>query len=104
LSAPDPRTRMHALWTLDGIDRIEPDTALRALTDQSRDVRVAAIRISERWLGETKSSLADAISKHVDDTDWAVRRQLAASLGSLPKGARETALTHMLERHADDPV
>ena len=25
-SAPDPRTRLHALWTLDGLDSVEPAT------------------------------------------------------------------------------
>src|SRR5881397_1863976 len=50
-SAQDWRTRLHALWTLDGIDAIEPATVTRALEDRSRDVRAAAIRLSERWLG-----------------------------------------------------
>jgi mono/diheme cytochrome c family protein len=104
LSAPDPRTRMHALWTLDGVDRIEPDTVLRALTDQSRDVRVAAVRISERWLSGASSSIADAVAQHADDPDWAVRRQAAASLGFLPKGAREGTLARVVERHGDDPI
>ena len=39
-SAKDPRTRLHALWTLDGIDAIEPATVTKALDDPSRDVRV----------------------------------------------------------------
>ncbi len=51
-SAPDPRTRLHALWALNGIDAVRPGTAMRALADQSRDVRAAAVRISERWLGD----------------------------------------------------
>ena len=51
-SAPDWRTRLHALWTLDGIDAIEPSTVAKALDDQSRDVRVSALQLSERWLGQ----------------------------------------------------
>ena len=39
-----------------------------------------------------------------DDPDWAVRRQLAASLGALPAASRETAIAALLERHGDDPV
>jgi hypothetical protein len=42
--ATDWRTRLHALWTLDGLDAIEPATITRALADGSRDVRVSAPR------------------------------------------------------------
>ena len=55
-SAPDWRTRLHALWTLDGIDGVEPATVSSALDDPSRDVRVAAMRIAERWLGDPSAS------------------------------------------------
>ena len=48
----DWRTRLHALWTLDGIDAIQPATVTKALEDPYRDVRVSAIRLAERWLGE----------------------------------------------------
>ena len=38
------------------------------------------------------------------DPDWAVRRQLTASLGELPRDVREPALARMLERHGNDPI
>ena len=51
-SAPDRRTKLHALWTLDGVDAITPAVVTKALADPSSDVRAAAIRISERWLAD----------------------------------------------------
>ena len=42
--------------------------------------------------------------KRLDDADWQVRQQLAASLGALPQDAREAALVSLLDRYADDPV
>jgi mono/diheme cytochrome c family protein/glucose/arabinose dehydrogenase len=102
--AKAPRTRIHALWTLDGMNGIDPETVRRALQDASRDVRVSAIRISERWLREPNHPLHAAVLKLTPETDWAVRAQLAASLGELPAGARESALAGVLERHAGDPV
>jgi hypothetical protein len=101
--APDPRTRLHALWILDGIDAIQPPTVMKALEDSARDVRVSAIRVAERWLGEPGPMQA-AVLKRMDDTDWAVHQQLAASLGTFPPGARETAAVALLERYANDPV
>jgi mono/diheme cytochrome c family protein len=103
-SAPDWRTRVHALWTLDGIDRIEPAVVTAALSDTARDVRVAAIRISERWLSEATHPVHAAVIAKVSDPDWSVRQQLAASMGTLPPGVREGAMVSLLERAASDPV
>jgi glucose/arabinose dehydrogenase len=104
ISAKDWRTRLHALWTLDGLDAIDVATVQNALEDSSRDVRVSAVRIAERWLGDAEHPIQAAVLKRLDDSDWQVRQQLAASLGVLPQEAREAALVSLLERYADDPV
>ncbi len=103
-TAAQPRTRLHALWTLDGIDAIEPATVMAALGDASRDVRTSALRLSERWLREPQHPIHAAVFKLLSDDDWAVRRQLAASLGELPKGVKENAIARYLESHGGDPV
>lgn len=103
-AAKDWRTRLQALWTLDGLDAIDVPTLEKALADDSRDVRVAAVRISERWLAEPGHPIVAAVTKRLEDPDWQVRQQLAASLGALPQDARETALVSLLDRYADDPV
>jgi mono/diheme cytochrome c family protein/glucose/arabinose dehydrogenase/HEAT repeat protein len=102
--APDWRTRLHAMWTLDGIDAIEPALVTKALEDSSRDVRASAVRIAERWLTDAKHPIQAAVLKKIDDKDWAVRRQLAATLGVLPDTAKIPALVSVLERHGDDPI
>jgi mono/diheme cytochrome c family protein/glucose/arabinose dehydrogenase len=101
--AKDWRTRLRALWTLDGIDAIQPEMVVRALDDPSREVRVSAIRLAERWLGRPGPIVA-AVLKRVDDPDLAVRRQLAASLGTMRPPERDGAVISLLERHADDPI
>ena len=103
-SAPDPRTRLHALWTLDGMDRLTPALVTGALADSSRDVRTSALRLSERWLAEGDPSMRKAVLAHVTDPDWAVRRQLAATIGALKGDDRESAVASMLERNGDDPI
>jgi mono/diheme cytochrome c family protein len=103
-SASDVRTRLKALWTLDGLDAIEPATVMAALIHSSRDVRVSALRLAERWLSDPNHPMQAAVLKRLDDGDWAVRRQLAATLGELPQGSKEAALATLLERQADDPV
>jgi mono/diheme cytochrome c family protein len=103
--ASDWRTRVHALWTLDGLDGIEPAMVIRALADPSRDVRVSALQIADRWVVQGNQTVQDAVLKLTEDTDWAVRRQLAATLGSFPQGSpAEAAIVTMLERFGDDPL
>jgi mono/diheme cytochrome c family protein/glucose/arabinose dehydrogenase len=102
--ATDPRTRLHALWTLDGMDAIGPMTVTRALGDPSADVRAAAVRMAERWLGDGDAPMRAAVLTRLDDSSWTVRRHLAASLGVLPSGLREAALVAVLDRWGTDPV
>ena len=64
-----------------------PTLIINALDDKARDVRVAALRIAERWLGDANHPVQKAVIARLEDTDWAVRRQLAATLGALPPGA-----------------
>jgi len=103
-TAQDPRTRLHALWSLDGIDAIEPAVVEKALEDTSRDVRASAIRIAERWLGEANHQIQGAVAKRLDDPDWAVRYQLAASVGAMAPRRRDRAAVTLLERYGGDPV
>ncbi|HZB25076.1 MAG TPA: PVC-type heme-binding CxxCH protein [Vicinamibacterales bacterium] len=95
--------RLHALWTLEGLDALTPAVVEAALADPAREVRMSAVRLSERWLREPKHPLHPAVQKLMSDADWNVRQQVAASLGELAEG-REAALAAVLEGHANDPV
>ncbi len=103
-TAPLPLTKLHALWTLDGVDALEPSTVIRALSDPSRDVRTSALRLAERWLATGDATMTAAVLRLLDDQDWNVRRQLAATLGEMRQSDRDAAVATLLERHADDPV
>ena len=102
--AADPRVRQQALWTLDGLDAIEPALVAEALTDRARDVRVAAVRIAERWMNEPDHPILETVLGALEDGDWRVRRQLAASIGSLPPRRRAEAVASLLARYGSDPI
>jgi mono/diheme cytochrome c family protein/glucose/arabinose dehydrogenase len=104
LNAPDYRTRLHALWTLDGLDALDAATIQPLLAHPSADVRAAAIRLSEGWLAETDSPLRTAVLKTIDDPNWIVRRQLAATLGVLPPADRLAQLKTVIARYGGDPI
>jgi mono/diheme cytochrome c family protein/glucose/arabinose dehydrogenase len=101
---PDWRTRLHALWTLDGLDAIEPDVVQRVLTDKSPDVRAAAVRLSDRWIKDANNPFVPAILKLADDPSWTVRRQVAATVGELPPAARLDPAAMLLTKYGSDPI
>jgi mono/diheme cytochrome c family protein/glucose/arabinose dehydrogenase len=102
--AADWRTRLHALWTLDGLGAIEPALVEQALADKSPDVRASALRLSERWLGQADAPVAGAVLKLMDDPTWTVRRQLGATIGELPAAARLNPAVTVLTRYGSDPI
>ena len=98
------QTRLHALWTLDGLDAIEPALVTAALADKLPEVRNSAIRLAERWLGQPGHPVVAEIARRLDDNHPWIRAQLAASLGALPAGPREDLLERLLRRAGDEPV
>jgi mono/diheme cytochrome c family protein len=99
-----PRAKVKALWVLDGNDSIDVPTLATALADPSRDVRINAVRISERWLGDVNHPIQAPVLKLIDDPDWNVRQQLAASIGAMAAEPKARALASLLQKHASDPV
>jgi mono/diheme cytochrome c family protein len=103
-TAADWRTKLHALWTLDGLDAIEPDLVQQALRDRSPDVRASAIRLSERWISGSGHPLAASVLALRDDPSWTVRRQLAATVGELPDAQRLEPAVGLLTKFGSDPI
>jgi len=103
-TAPDWRTKLHALWTLDGLDAIDPDLVGKALTDPRPEVRASAVRLSERYLGGDDASVTKAVLALAGDKNWNVRRQVAASIGELPSAARKNPAVAMLKQAGNDPI
>ncbi|HET7220488.1 MAG TPA: HEAT repeat domain-containing protein, partial [Vicinamibacterales bacterium] len=102
-SAPDWRTRLHALWTLDGLDAIDVASVRKALADANADVRASAVRLSERWLARDPA-LRAAVIALIDDKNWNVRRQVAASIGEMPAAERLEPAVAVLTRFGADPI
>jgi mono/diheme cytochrome c family protein/HEAT repeat protein len=101
--APDWRTRLHALWTLDGLDAIDVASVQKALTDANANVRASAVRQSERWL-DSDAALRAAVIHLIGDANWNVRRQVAASLGAMPAADRVDPAVTILTRDGADPI
>ncbi len=96
--------RLHALWTLDGLDAVGDATLASALGDASPHVRAAALQIAEPRLAKAGSTTSSAVLRLVNDKTPMVQRQLAASLAALPVTERESALASLIAVAGADPI
>lgn len=95
------RGRMHALWTLEGLDALDADLVLAGLGDESPEVREQAIRIGESYLSDRR--VVDRMMEMTGDPDDRVRFQLACTLGELPAGDSFEPLLKIVHEHMEDP-
>ncbi|MBI4622609.1 MAG: c-type cytochrome [Verrucomicrobia bacterium] len=102
LEHPEELARLHALWTLEGLDAVNPEILTRALADRSPHIRKAAIRLSEPFLHEP--AFAGKVLALAGDERIEVRRQLLFSSGEGKGGAFEQAMVRLLHRDAAQPV
>src|SRR5690606_36322915 len=81
-NAEKPLGRLHALWTLEGMGKLDPGLIIRAMDDPVPGVRENAVRLAELYLG-TAPELEVALLGMRSDTDPKVRFQLLCTLGFL---------------------
>jgi len=98
-----PETRIHLLYTLQGLNSLNDQQLITSLRDECEAVRVHALRLSDSRLS-LHSPLVDLISGMVDDPSAKVRLQAALTIGEI--GDTEiaaAALASLAEHHLDDP-
>lgn len=69
--------RIHALWTIEGLDALDPALVREKLKDQDPQVRIAAIRVSETLYKQGNKSLVAEVTPLAKDRDPNVALQVA---------------------------
>jgi mono/diheme cytochrome c family protein len=93
----NPLARLHALYTLEGMGRLDGAVALKATADADPHVRVAAIRLSEPLLvPATRAQALPEILKLLSDTQPDVQLQLALTLSAVPDAQAEAGVAKLL--------
>ena len=77
---PGALARIHALWTLEGLDAIDKPTLIKAFADPEPEVRKAAIWISEKYINEDNMEIIEKLASLKNDSSNDVRVQLSLSL------------------------
>ena len=78
--------RLHALWTLDGLDGLETADIAAALQDPHAGVRENAVRLAGSRIGDSEDLLTRVV-RLADDADDRVRLQVALALGESRRSA-----------------
>jgi mono/diheme cytochrome c family protein/glucose/arabinose dehydrogenase len=104
-SGESPLGRLHALWTLEGLNQLDAGTVLAAMSDKDPKVRAAGIRVSEVLirLGQTAEFLPRLVAMAAD-THGDVQLQLALTLGTLHEPEAMQAMIRIARQSADNPV
>ena len=103
---PDrPLTRLHALWTLEGLGAADRELIELALQDSDPRVQSAGIQIGEVFIQEDDAEFYDALEAVAEGADATVGKQLVMSLG-WSQSERATALIEQVVRKhlADEGV
>jgi mono/diheme cytochrome c family protein len=76
----NPIARLHALWTLEGLDSITDDLLIAKVKDSDPRLREAAIRIAEPMIARKDDLIVNAIKALATDPDARVAEQLCLSM------------------------
>lgn len=114
-----PESRVHAVWTLQGLGHLSPELVDQMLSDSAPAVREHAVRLSERYLEgdtglysgggrevETDPTVVDDLTGRLmtmaDDENLRVRFQLLNTLGFVETEPSRELRLQLLYRDLDD--
>ncbi|WP_336515066.1 DUF7133 domain-containing protein [Pollutibacter soli] len=72
--------RIHALWTLEGLNALDEELLISVLNDRSPELRKQAVWISEHMLNTGNTELISKLKDLADDESYLVREQLVLTM------------------------
>lgn len=79
IKLPSALARLHALWTLEGLNALDQNSIVHALKDNDFEIRKAAVRMTEPYLKKS-DAIVEALATLKSDPVADVRMQLIFSL------------------------
>jgi len=98
---PSPEGRVHALWTLEALQKLDSTLIRKALTDEKPGARENGIRLAELHLAQTPD-LEQNLLAMTRDADSRVRYQLLLTLGFLKSNEAQAAREKLLFDNLED--
>lgn len=104
LSGAQPTGRVQALWTLEGVGALDAATVKAALGDAAPIVRVAAVRLSERFFaGPDRAELLPQLLALARDAAPEVQLQAVLTLGGAREVGVDMALAGVVRENPANP-
>ena len=95
----NPLTRLHALWTLEGISKVDGALLKIALLDKDARIRAAAVRISEPLLATNDVTMIDALASLAKtELDGEVAKQIILSFSATKEARVISVMDALTER------
>ncbi len=101
-TSPNSLARLHAFWSLHGLNALEPGDVLTVLGDEDPRLQTHAVVHAETHLG-TQERIREEVLHLAATTQMPLRFQLALSLGESPGEDVTQVLIDMLREDGDDP-
>ena len=97
----NPLARLHALWTLEGLDAVRPEMLIAGFVDPDARVRSAALRIAEPRLA-TDRTLDQYVTRLAQDKspDVVIQTLLSTAKGTHPEA--ESISEAIVQQHGDN--
>lgn len=104
LNSPMQLARIHALWTMNGLEALDRPTLLAALKDKDAEIRKTALWISEEPLHKGDGNLLTAVEPLKNDPSADVRLQLGLSLRFNSSDKAQQIIADIIKNHPEDQV
>jgi cytochrome c551/c552 len=101
---PSVLARLHALWTLEGLNAIDKEILSPAMKDDNAQVRRAAVWISERFIKMDDDEMIGRLAEMKDDPSNDVRLQLFLSSYSSKSKKAEPIVKDLQLKNADNTI
>ena len=96
-TSPDPRTRLHALYVLEGLNALDEKIVKQSLLDSESGVRENGIMLAERY-----SKMVKLLIPMVNDPSKRVSLQAALSLGQFEGKSVVAALAEVISKYGQN--
>lgn len=96
--------RIHALWTLDGLNSVDKELIESAFKDPHPQVRRTAIWISEKWLMNNDEDMMQKVMSLREDENYDVRLQVLLSLSRSPSPVAKAMVDSLVKDESDNEI
>ncbi|GEO08798.1 DUF7133 domain-containing protein [Segetibacter aerophilus] len=101
---PSALARIHALWTLEGLDAIDKNTLFTAMKDENPQVRKTAVWIGEAFVKKNDEEMLDKFADLKNDPSHDVRLQLLLSLYNSKSKKAQDLVQYLQSKNSDNDM